>query len=351
MGRLARRYRDEPAVAAYEILNEPGTEPREPSRVAALNRKVIRAIRQVDPEKIIVVSGDDWSNARSVVDEIRVDDPNILYTFHFYEGAFADAWLGNAGENGSSLSGSREWTKFELPLEIPEGVRRISLLLRSADNSGTAWFDDITLTDGAGKTVYGVSFDRDPGSFKVERSPEACGAYDAGIGHAAPGSLRVSGSIGYNGWIGPRWDIVPGKYLVSGQVRLENATGRTYLAAALFGPGSTKNDDELRRKLAVPVAFARKHRVPIWVGEFAVTRDSGSGDHQARATEQRIRLFEEYGFHWTYWNYRETTGPDTMALLAQKPDGGDHSVNAPLLKVLTEGWMRNDSNRNIHKEK
>lgn len=40
-----------------------------------------------------------------------------------------------------------------------------------------------------------------------------------------------------------------------------------------------------------------------------------------------------------------------MALLAQKPDGGDHSVNAPLLKVLTEGWMRNDSNRNIHKEK
>lgn len=77
---LARRYRAEPAVAAYEILNEPGTEPRDPSLVVALNRKVIRAIRQVDPEKIIVVSGDDWSNARSVVDEIRVDDPNILYT-------------------------------------------------------------------------------------------------------------------------------------------------------------------------------------------------------------------------------------------------------------------------------
>lgn len=348
---LARRYRAEPAVAAYEILNEPGTEPRDPSLVVALNRKVIRAIRQVDPEKIIVVSGDDWSNARSVVDEIRVDDPNILYTFHFYEGAFADSWLGNAGENGDFLSGSREWTEFKLPLEIPEGIRRISLLLRSADNSGSAWFDDITLTDETGKNIHGISFDGGPGAFKVERSPEACGAYDAGIGYAAPGSLRVSGSTGYNGWIGPKWDIVPGTYILSGRIRLENATGRTYLAAALFGPGSTKNDDELRRKLAIPAAFARKHGVPVWVGEFAVTRDSGSGDHQARATEQRIRLFEEYGFHWTYWNYRETTGPDTMALLAQKPDGSDYPVNVPLLKVLTEGWMRNHSDRNIHKEK
>lgn len=224
---LARRYRAEPAVAAYEILNEPGTEPRDPSLVVALNRKVIRAIRQVDPEKIIVVSGDDWSNARSVVDEIRVDDPNILYTFHFYEGAFADSWLGNAGENGDFLSGSREWTEFKLPLEIPEGIRRISLLLRSADNSGSAWFDDITLTDETGKNIHGISFDGGPGAFKVERSPEACGAYDAGIGYAAPGSLRVSGSTGYNGWIGPKWDIVPGTYILSGRIRLENATGRT----------------------------------------------------------------------------------------------------------------------------
>lgn len=338
---LARRYRNEPTVAAYEILNEPGTKPRDPSLVTALNRKVIQAIRSVDREKIIVVSGDDWSNAQSLVDEIKVDDPNILYTFHFYDGAFGNYWLGNVGENENSLSGTREWTEFKLPLEIPEGTRLTSLLLRSTSNSGSAWFDDIRLTDETGKTIYHFSFDQDSDQFKMERAPESCGAYDAEVGHAAPGSLRVRKSSGYNGWIGPRWKLAPGKYVVSGQIKLENATGQTYLAAALFGPNPRKSDAELRRKLAVPVAFARKHNVPVLVGEFAVTRDSGPGDHQARATKQRIELFEEYGFHWIYWNYRETTGPDTMALQAQKPDGSDYPVNAPLLEVLMQGWSLN----------
>ncbi|MBS1372189.1 MAG: hypothetical protein HPZ91_19770, partial [Lentisphaeria bacterium] len=56
--------------------------------------------------------------------------------------------------------------------------------------------------------------------------------------------------------------------------------------------------------------------------------------------------FEENGINWTYWNYRETTGPDGMALVAQKRDGGgDFPVNAPLLKVLTDGWKRNATRR------
>ena len=45
--------------------------------------------------------------------------------------------------------------------------------------------------------------------------------------------------------------------------------------------------------------------------------------------------------YWTYWNYRETTGPGTMALHAQKKDGSDYPINEPLLKVLKEGWKRN----------
>lgn len=50
---------------------------------------------------------------------------------------------------------------------------------------------------------------------------------------------------------------------------------------------------------------------------------------------------EEAGFYWTYWNFRETTNPDSMALHAQKRDGGDYPINEPLLKVLKEGWRKN----------
>lgn len=57
--------------------------------------------------------------------------------------------------------------------------------------------------------------------------------------------------------------------------------------------------------------------------------------------DSRIRVMEEAGFYWTYWNFRETTNPDSMALHAQKRDGGDDPIHEPLLKVLKEGWRKN----------
>ena len=57
--------------------------------------------------------------------------------------------------------------------------------------------------------------------------------------------------------------------------------------------------------------------------------------------EACIALFEKNGFSWTYWNFRETTGPDTMALQAEHRNGSDFPVNNPLLAVLQEGWSRN----------
>ena len=57
--------------------------------------------------------------------------------------------------------------------------------------------------------------------------------------------------------------------------------------------------------------------------------------------DSRIRVMEEAGFYWTYWIFRETTNPDSMALHAQKRDGGDDPINEPLLKVLKEGWRKN----------
>ena len=132
-------------------------------------------------------------------------------------------------------------------------------------------------------------------------------------------------------------------YKVVGWMKLENATGNSFIAAALFGAGSTKiNTADLRGRIKPALDFAKKYNVPLWVGEFSAGRNSGPEGYQAASVAERIRLFEENGISWTYWNYRETTGPDGMALVAQKRDGnGDFPINAPLLKVLTDGWKLN----------
>src|ERR1039458_6045536 len=82
---IARRYRNEPTVLAYEVLNEPDTQ--FPSQVASLNAfhlRCIRAIREVDKRHIIVVDGDKHATDLRALDSATFTDPQVLAAFHFY---------------------------------------------------------------------------------------------------------------------------------------------------------------------------------------------------------------------------------------------------------------------------
>lgn len=337
--KLAERYRNTPAVGAYELMNEPCTVPPDPKLTAELQRRAIEAIRAIDPDKMIVVTGDNWSNFQSSLSDVVLQkDPNILYTIHFYTGG----WLHNVGED-KGVSGTRDWFFFELPVPVPADTYspELSIILRSTNNEGTAWFDDVVMTDDRGKVIHSFGFDEGIERFSIERSPFGVLEYDAAVGHTRPGSLRISGTNSYNSWMSPRLKIEPGKtYKLSGWIKLEKGTGSTYIGASLFNLCRPALE-QLRDALKPVAAFAKKYNVPIFVGEFSITRDSGPEGYQATAIADRIRVMEEQNFHWTYWNYRETTGPGTMALHAQKKDGSDYPINEPLLKVLKEGWKRN----------
>lgn len=340
---LATRYRGRNVLAAYELLNEPDTQQGSPDVLVTLQRKALAEIRQVDPDKVIVVSGDSFSNATSLGDGNVLAERNLIYTFHFYEGGGVNGgWLRNEGE-GAGARGTCGWMPVERVLTFGELDSELAVLLRSSANAGTAWFDDIELVDERGRVVAQYGFDAGAEGFVAEREPVSVVAYDQTVGHARPGALRVTGTGSFNGWVGPRIKL-PGRavsWRLRGWMRLENATGDSYVAAAVFGtPVSTP--ESLREALQPVVAFQRKHKVPLLVGEFAVEK-VGDGRQQAKDTGWRIGLFEEYGFSWTYWNFRETTAPNTMALHAMRRDGTDFPINETLLDVLKAGWSRNAS--------
>jgi endoglucanase len=82
---LARRYRDEPVVAAYDLLNEPlpndyGT--RYAGELVALYRTLTAAIREVDPNHLIVYEGTHWATDWSIFTEVW--DANSMLQFHKY---------------------------------------------------------------------------------------------------------------------------------------------------------------------------------------------------------------------------------------------------------------------------
>jgi endoglucanase len=87
-GRLAKAFRDEAAVAAYGLMNEPhhmGT-----SNWQAISQAGTDAVRQHDRRKLILVAGDDWSSAARFVRAngpwAWVKDPadNVAYEAHCY---------------------------------------------------------------------------------------------------------------------------------------------------------------------------------------------------------------------------------------------------------------------------
>lgn len=82
---IARRYRNEPTVMAYEILNEPDTTfPRQVASLNAFHLRCIRAIRKVDKRHIIVVDGDKHATDLRALDATTFKDPQVMAAFHFY---------------------------------------------------------------------------------------------------------------------------------------------------------------------------------------------------------------------------------------------------------------------------
>ena len=84
---IATRYKDEPAVAGYDLLNEPlpertGAAKAYKRQLEPLYQRLTKAIREVDSRHIIIVEGADWANDWSIF--TKPFDANMVYQFHYY---------------------------------------------------------------------------------------------------------------------------------------------------------------------------------------------------------------------------------------------------------------------------
>jgi len=121
---IARRYSNEPAVAGYDLLNEPlpartGAAAKYKARLEPLYKRLTKAIREVDAKHMIIVEGFDWANDWSVF--TGPFDKNLVYQFHYYcwdnpatvkgIGQYLDyrkrfnapVWVGETGERDSTI--------------------------------------------------------------------------------------------------------------------------------------------------------------------------------------------------------------------------------------------------------
>ncbi|MDR1224208.1 MAG: glycoside hydrolase family 5 protein [Tannerella sp.] len=89
--KIAARYRDETVILGYDLINEPiaphfeNTEELN-AKLAPLYKRVIRAIREVDANHIILIGGAQWNGNFKPLQNVSFDDDKLMYTCHRYGG-------------------------------------------------------------------------------------------------------------------------------------------------------------------------------------------------------------------------------------------------------------------------
>jgi len=73
-----------------------------------------------------------------------------------------------------------------------------------------------------------------------------------------------------------------------------------------WGNGSKYDKDRLKQEFLAVTTFARKNRVPNWVGEFGSIYPAGGRDEdRVRVVDDQLSIFNAGKNHWTIWTYKD----------------------------------------------
>lgn len=103
---IAVQFADYPDDLWFEFLNEP-SKALKGELMQYAQQSAVDIIRKTNPDRVIILGGEFWSNFRQIDTNIAPPDANIVYTFHYYEPFDFTHYLA-------------EWTKPNMP-DTPRG--------------------------------------------------------------------------------------------------------------------------------------------------------------------------------------------------------------------------------------
>jgi endoglucanase len=352
---IADRYKNEPAIAGYDLLNEPVTT-QSIDQWKTLAERLVKAIRTVDNRHLIVVErlnavAGNWKDYNGERNLFLVQDENVLYQFHTYDPyeythqtfswanrpptefeTYPDptrisvpsdaAWYTGTFDNPALPSGTSAWTYFEgvkYKATDPKLKIGMAVCVAAKVGSGRVFYDDLVLKeyDAAGvfvRDVLTLPMDKqdgwyfwssnNSGTFGVADAGRTGKAFsisgttdDANVGFSQSKFLPKSGySYQISGWM--RGDNVPAGAGVRLRVDFETTTQ----------PILARDKAYLRQAVQFYADWGKKNNVPMYLGEYGAGtpcfRDERGG---LRWAEDMIDLNKELGFHTTYHAYHESS--------------------------------------------
>ncbi len=351
---IALKYKDEPMIAGYDILNEPFV-PGTREQWMELAQQTVDSIRTVDTNHIIIIE--------RLENELggtgHYDDPdyvffpvndrynNLMYSFHFYKpfefthqlifgnpegGSYPDTavlfpddltWSSGVNTTPTVAKGTGEWTFLDGdadPFEITDSAIIAGKPIMAAHflNDGVVYYDDITVKeyDEFGNFIRIVTtIDIESGSiwFKWSQNNDGQSGFSTEEFHSGTSSYYYTGTSGYGSAYNDsyRFPVRYGySYAVSGWAKGVNvpdsAQCRFSIDFEKSASGATftyTDKDYLRRQFAKFNQFGITNNIPIYVGEFGLNYGACKQKGAAVWFDDLLDILDENRVHWTHHIY------------------------------------------------
>ncbi|MDD4737226.1 MAG: cellulase family glycosylhydrolase [Kiritimatiellae bacterium] len=341
---LAAEFAGNTTILGYDLFNEP--RPPDEDDWWSLVDLAVQAIREVDSQHIIVVEPPLGNRTEAFQ---RVNDPSVLYSFHFYEPLAvthrASNWSGDTlmptnpvypgsvlvGQTeltyappGSMITGTHDWMEVSTTnIVAPAGSGYATLVAFAQNGSVDIYYDDFTVTRN-GESVDLVN------AAILEESPfrpdwpkawfaQAEGDYltiaSRTVGYLQPGALHISGSgtLGYwhqydNAFLTtPLIEVEPGDHLEArAMVRSTGSIGSGGVTLLFYSP-TMQYVDRSALKAYVEAEYLNwlvSNNVPGYVGEFGCMATDTDETASALLADM-ASIWNEKGLPWTSWTLRD----------------------------------------------
>jgi endoglucanase len=350
---IARHCKDEPAIAGYDLLNEPVVT-KAASQWRDLAARIAAGIRTVDADHMLFVErlnsvAGDWSEDAER-GFFRIPDPNTVYEFHFYKPFHfthqSASWVPFTAENvrypdtraevewflldrkaGTEASpklpaGDSPWTFYPgAPFKIDDPaivVGKPVLVVKQAA-PGKVWFDDLTLEelDDAGRVkrvIWEKNLTGTRGWYFWTKDAGKGAAVRSEKGHGDGASIVAANTVG-DANLGAdvlRFRTAPGAtYRLSGwmrgerippqatcQIRLDFFTSRAKVQAS--------DRAFMAQEMDAYLAWGRREKVPLFLGETGVIRFGFEEDRGGlRWVSDMLDIARANKLSFTYHAYHE----------------------------------------------
>jgi endoglucanase len=349
---IARHCANEPIIAGYDLVNEPIVT-HSIEQWQNLAQSLTDSIRNLDRNHIIIVErlnaiNNNWENNKDC-NFVKINDDNILYTFHFYApieyshqntswtglgdgGTYPDTnvietlphtkWYTATFANPLLQKENTEWTYFE---GVPYKVTDPKIMLGkpafvSYKNSGTTFFDNFTIKefDGNGKytrTLFDIDPETDSGWWYWSKNSQGNKQLSS-ESHQGRSSISITGNhdeanCSSNQY---RFKVKQGySYAISGWMK---GTGHSHASKSqiridfeTLDDGqeiACRNQHYLEHELLKYLKWTNEHNFPAYVGEFGLYKDCFENQKGGLTwVNDVLNLLDKYNLNYTYHSYHE----------------------------------------------